>query len=157
MTDRARPVAGHECEVYYDSADSTSTPTWNRIQQAQDVSEPSSMGEVEASAKASKRKRYIAGLEDAAIEFDYLLVQGGDDEDFNFLYDRYHAKTPVQLAVADGNIATAGTTYLRDWYICTKAETKQELEGARVFSFTFKPTPHYTSGVLDEYSYDTKS
>lgn len=149
-----RPVTGLECIIAYDSASSTASPTWVEIPQAQDVSEPSAMEEVEASCKASVRKRYLPGQEDAGIEFDYLFVQGGNDEVFNFMHDKYHTREPIHMASADGPMNADGTLYLRDWFVITKFEPGQDLGGSRVYAVTMKPTPHFTEGVLDEYSYD---
>lgn len=152
MTDLERPIAGYEAKTYYDSAGNTATPTWVELKNVQNCNEPSDMTEVEVNSRASKRKRFIAGLESAPLEFDYLYVQGGTDAKFNFLIAKYRNRQPIHMAVADGNIATDGTYYIRDWYQITKAEKKGELEGAVVYSFRAVPTIHLTAGAIDEYS-----
>ena len=76
MTDR--PIAGFECKLYYNTANVGQTAQWVEIKNAKDVNLPDSVEAIEASARYSKSKRYIAGLFDGSIEFGYQYIRGTD-------------------------------------------------------------------------------
>ncbi|MFM7842917.1 MAG: hypothetical protein ACKPEY_01635 [Planctomycetota bacterium] len=147
MTDR--PIAGFECKLYYNSANVGSTPTWVEIKNAKDVSHPDSVEAIEASARYSKSKRYIAGMFDGSIEFGYQYIRGTDAV-FTAPQNHYLNHEPIAVAAADNDIAVAGTTYGRDWYVVTKFERSEELGGTRTYNVTLQPTVVFNSGTLIE-------
>ena len=150
MTDR--PIAGFECKLYYNSANVGQAAAWVELKNAKDVSHPDSVEAIEASARYSKSKRYIAGLFDGSIEFGYQYIRGTDAV-FDELQDRYQNREPIEIAAADDAIATNGTTYGRDWYVITKFERSEEMGGARVYNVTLQPTVVFNNGALIEKSY----
>jgi hypothetical protein len=150
MTDR--PIAGFECKLYYNSANAGQNAQWVEIKNAKDVNVPDSVEAIEASARYSGSKRYIAGMFDGSIEFGYQYIRGADAV-FDELQDRYLNREPVEVAAADNAITASGTVYSRDWYIITKFERSEELGGARVYSITLQPTVVFNNGVLIEKSY----
>ena len=152
MTDR--PIAGFECKLYYNSANVGQTAQWVELKNAKDVNLPDSVEAIEASARYSKSKRYIAGMFDGSIEFGYQYIRGTDAV-FDELQDRYLNREPIEIAAADNDIVTAGTTYSRDWYVITKFERSEELGGARVYNVTLQPTVVFNNGQVIEKSYHT--
>ncbi len=144
-----RPIAGFECALYYNSADINAAATWIEIQNAKDVSLPDSADEIEVSARYSKAKKYIAGMNDGSIEFGYQYIRGTDAV-FSELESRYLNREPIEVAAADGDITTNGTVYSRDWYMITKFERTEELGGSRVYSVTLRPTVVFNAGTMVE-------
>ena len=144
-----RPIAGFECALYYNSADINAAATWVEIQNAKDVSLPDSADEIEVSARYSKAKKYIAGMNDGSIEFGYQYIRGTDAV-FSELESRYLNREPIEVAAADGDITTNGTVYSRDWYMITKFERTEELGGSRVYSVTLRPTVVFNAGTMVE-------
>lgn len=150
-----RPIAGFECDLYYDSVGTAGgTPTWAEIKNAKDVNFPDAADEIEVSARYSDRKKYIAGMFDGAIEFGYQFVKGTDAV-FTALQTKYLSRTPIQVAAADGPIATPGTIYSRDWYMITKFEKSEELAGSVTYSITLRPTVVFNAGAMVEKTYVT--
>ena len=152
MTDR--PIAGFECKLYYNTANVGQTAQWVEIKNAKDVNLPDSVEAIEASARYSKSKRYIAGMFDGSIEFGYQYIRGTDAV-FAALQTHYLNREPIEIAAADNEILVGGTTYSRDWYVVTKFERSEELGGARVYNVTLQPTVVFNNGQVIEKSYHT--
>jgi hypothetical protein len=144
-----RPIAGFECGLFYKNG-----ANWVEVKNAKDVSRPASREAIEASARFSKNKRYIPGMADLSVDFGYLYIKGTDPV-FAVLQDAYVNGTPLEVAVADGPITQAGTTYMRDWFIVTKFDEGQELNSAVVYDVTLQPTVVMVSGALVERTYIT--
>ena len=144
-----RPIAGFECALYYNSAAINAAASWVEIKNAKDVSLPDSADEIEVSARYSKAKKYIAGMNDGSIEFGYQYIRGTDAV-FSELESRYLNREPIEVAAADGEITTTGTVYSRDWYMITKFERNEELGGSRVYSVTLRPTVVFNAGAMVE-------
>lgn len=150
------PVGGLDCKLYYDSASSVASPTWVLISKAQDLSGPETAEEVEASARHSRFKKFLAGQIDGPIQFGYLYstaASGSMDSVLTALKGAFVAGTPLQFAVADGAIATTGTTYFKDWFVVTGMERSEELNGSVSFQFSLKPYPKFNSGSIVDRSY----
>lgn len=150
MTDR--PIAGFECDLYYNSAAQGQAASWVNIKNAKDVSVPDSVEALDASARYSGAKKYIAGMFDGSIEFGYQYIRGTDAV-FDELQDRYLNREPIEVAAADGDITVNGTVYSRDWYVITKFERTEDLGGTRVYSITLQPTVVFASGSIVEKTY----
>lgn len=152
-----RPLAGFECSLNYDSADSVASPVWVPIPQAKNVSIPDSMDAVEVSARSSPQKRYIAGMGEESISCEYQYVDGTGDAVFAALQAKYLARAPIQIAWADGSMAVAGAHYGKDWFVITKFDTSEELSGSKTYSLELKPTVKFNSGALVERSFGVTS
>ena len=147
-------VAGQDCKLYYDSASNVASPTWVLITKAKDVSVPSTADAADASARYSRYKKYVAGLVDESIQFGYQYSTDSDTI-WDALKGAYVAGTSLQMAVADGAIATNGTTYHKDWYIFTEFSSEENLDGSKTFQVTAQPTPKFSSGSLVDKTYTT--
>ena len=149
-----RPIAGFECALYYNSAALNAAAVWAEIKNAKDVSLPDAADEIDVSARYSKAKKYIAGMNDGSIEFGYQYIRGTDAV-FNELEDRYLNREPIEVAAADGDITVEGTVYSRDWYTITKFERTEELGGSRVYNVTLRPTVVFNAGEMVERTFVT--
>jgi hypothetical protein len=141
------PQAGFEAKLYLKIS-----ATWTEMIYAQDVKGPNVAGEIETSIKGSRNKKYIQGQSDQSLEFEYLWIKGHTDPVFNALQAAKEAGTVVEVASADGAIATAGTTYIRDNYIVVDFSKNEELESAVTYSAKLKPAIVLASGALVERS-----
>lgn len=150
------PITGQECYLYYNSG-SNGSPDWQEIDNARDVADADAREKVDASARFSDRKRYIPGQSDGPVTFDYVYIKGETDSKFAFLKAAYDAKTPVQFAMADGPIETAGTVYHKDYYCLFQFAPTQELNGVVRYSVEIAPTVVKDSGAIIEDSYETVS
>src|SRR5581483_8840149 len=68
-----------------------------------------------------------------------LLYNPSDSTVFAALMAAAYGKTPVEVAVADGPIATSGTSYLRFTGKFGKWEKGEELENVQMVDFEFAP------------------
>lgn len=150
------PQAGFECYAYYNSGTHAS-PTWVLMRLIRDLNSPESFTEIDASARQSARKKTLVGMADNSLEFDYLYIKGSNDPVFAALQTKKNARTPIQIAIADGPIATSGTTYEKDWYQFTKFDRGEPLDDAVKYDIALKPTIYFDSGTLIDRSYHTVS
>lgn len=149
------PVASFEAKLYYDSADSVSTPTWVEIKNIKDVAEPDSLEKLDVSSRASKNKKYWAGMADQNISTQYQFQKGVTDTVFTALKAKKESGDQIQLACCDGDIVVTGSTYFKDWYVITKFDRKEDLGGTIVYDLEFSPAPKFNSGALVDRSYTT--
>lgn len=142
-----RPIAGFECALYVGGGGG-----WLEIKNAKDVSLPDSTEAIDVSARYSKAKKYIAGMSDGSIEFGYQYIKGADPV-FALLQSHYASRAPLEFAAADGDIAASGSVYSRDWYVITKFERSEELNGSLVYNITVQPTVVFAGGQMVERSF----
>jgi len=146
------PVASFEAKLYYDSADSVGTPTWVEIKNIKDVAEPDSLEKLDVSSRASKNKKYWAGMVDQSISTQYQFQKGVSD---TVLKAKKESGDQIQLACCDGDIVTTGSTYFKDWFVITKFDRKEDLGGTIVYDLEFSPAPKFNSGALVDRGYTT--
>lgn len=103
-------VAGLDCKIYRNTG-TYASPTWNEITIAKDVSVPITKDKADASHRGSKWKMYLPAHKDATIDFD--LIADTEIDDYDALRDAFTDDTVIDLAVADGAIATTKTQYFR--------------------------------------------
>jgi hypothetical protein len=143
--DDVGPLAGFEAKLYIKLSS-----TWTEMIFAQNVSRPDSATAIEASCKGSPNKKYILGQADQSLEFGYLYIKGLTDTVFDALKAAKQARTHIEVAHADGAIATVGTKYVRDWYVVEDFSEDEQLDDVITFSIKLKPTLHFVSGALVE-------
>ena len=80
----------------------------------------------------------VATLKDGSVEFE--MVWDSADDDFGSIRDAFLNKTALDLAVMDGDIATAGSQGLRASCMITNFSRNEALEEAITVSVTAKPT-----------------
>lgn len=149
------PVAGCDAKMYYDSADSITTPTWVELKNIKDVAEPDSAEKLDVSTRASRNKKYWSGMVDQAITTQYQYQKGATDSVFTALKAKKESGEQIQLAVCDGAITVPTNVYFKDWYVITKFDRKEDLGGTLLYEVEFSPAPKFNAGVLVDRSYTT--
>ena len=115
------------------------SPAWNEIKDVKDVTLNLEAGEADATTRANQGWRAtVATLKDASIEFE--MVWDSEDDDFAAIRDAFLNKTPLDLAVLDGDITVAGSQGLRAVCMVTNFTRNEPLEEAITVSVTAKPT-----------------
>jgi hypothetical protein len=150
--DDVGPLAGFEAKLYLKIS-----TTWTEMIYAQNVSRPDAATAIETPIKGSPNKKFILGQADQSLEFGYLYIKGITDAIFDALKAAKEARTHIEVAHADGPIATAGTKYVRDWYVVEDFSEDEQLDDAITFAIKLKPTLHFVSGTLVERSSVTVS
>lgn len=87
------------------------SPTWTLMRNIKDLSGPDSKTEGDASIRGSFIAMKEPTLQEVSFEFD--MVHDPADLDFLAVEGAYEGNTTIELAMADGPIATPGTRYRR--------------------------------------------
>lgn len=101
---------GGDCKLYRNSG-SYASPTWNLIDNVEDLSMPMSKGAGEFKTRGRKFILKRGAKIDAGVEFT-LVVDKGDD-DLSVLRDAFLNGTVLEFAIMDEAIATVGAEGLR--------------------------------------------
>jgi hypothetical protein len=149
------PNPGDLCRLYY-STGTDASPTWVEITKCKDLAYPITFGEGEANARDNEWAASEPTLIGVEITFGYQY-EPGDDAVFDALMTMALGRTAKQFAVADGDIATDGTRYLKLFAKIFGIGNDQPLDGVEVKEFTLKPCRHYESGTLVKPSWVTVS
>lgn len=137
---------GLDCKLYRNTGTIT-TPVWNEIINARDVTVPMSKAEADTSRRGSRWRTRQGTLRDASIDFQ--MIQEDGDLDFAALWDSYLNGTPIELLVLNGPVTGAGSSGsqgLRAWCEVMSVEDGQPLEGAQTFQVTARPTTRVDPG-----------
>lgn len=130
---------GLDAKLYRNSG-TYDIPTWNELVNAKDVTLNLEAGEADASRRGSGGWREtLMALKDGSVEFE--MVYDSADAEFTALKDAFFGGTTVELAVMDGDIATAGTQGLRATMSVLNFSRNEPLEEALTVSVTVKPAP----------------
>lgn len=129
---------GLDAKLYRNTA-TFAAPTWNEIKNVKDVTLNLEAGEADVTTRGNNGWRAtVATLKDGSIEFE--MVWDSADDDFGSIRDAFLNKTALDLAVMDGDIATAGSQGLRASCMITNFSRNEALEEAITVSVTAKPT-----------------
>src|SRR4030095_16085880 len=107
------PTAGRECFAYYNSG-TFSSPTWTLIARVVDLDWDTPASWADVASRESIWGFEAKAQQKLTVTFGYRRRQGVSDTVFTAL--RGHAMggtTKVELAMADGAIATTATQYVR--------------------------------------------
>lgn len=135
-------ILGKDCRLYRNTG-TAGSPTWNECPNVEDLGLDVSHDEVEVSIRASGGVKWFeAGMRADAIEFSSL--RDTDDADQTAFFTAAMARTSIDFAVAEGNIATAGTRFYRA--VCKAFGQKHDepLRDAKKIAWTWKPCPEST-------------
>jgi hypothetical protein len=114
-------------------------PAWNEVKNVKDVTLNLEAGEADVTTRGNSGWRAtVATLKDASVEFD--MVWDTADDDFAAIRDAFLNHTAIEVAVMDGDIATAGSQGLRATCMVTNFSRNEALEEAITVSVTVKPT-----------------
>lgn len=131
-------ILGINCKLYRNTG-TYGSPTWNEIDGVQDVSINMDSETGEATTRATGGwKQYASTVRDAGIEFE--MPYDTADADMVALRDAFLTSgTTIELAAADGAIATTGTQYLRGTWCVTGFSLSEPLSDIRKVSISLKP------------------
>ena len=135
---------GLDMFLYYNSG-SFSVPVWVAVN-ARDNKKVRAMGEADVSNRGSKNQLSEPTLNKREYQFDIVTDQ--TDAAFVAIQTAYFARTPIEFALSNGPIGTAGTVasggtvnvvYSRITCKIFGFEDAEPLDGADITSVTAKP------------------
>ena len=132
---------GLDAKVYRNTG-SYGAPIWSEMPNVRDLTLNLTKGEADVSRRGSGGWDAMRGArKSASIDFDLLHRDGIDDTaDRDVLRDSFLSGDPIDLAIMDGDIDTAGTEGLRavmEVFSFTRNETQTE---AITYTVNVKPT-----------------
>lgn len=129
---------GMQAKLYRNSG-SYGTPTWVEVGNVKDLTLNLEAGEADVTTRSNSGWRAtVATLKDGSIEFE--MVWDTTDGNFTAIQQAFFNNTPVEFAIMDGAIATAGSQGLRATMSITNFSRSEALEEAIMVSVTAKPT-----------------
>lgn len=133
-------VLGKACKFYRNTG-SYGSPTWTEVDVVKDVELDIQADEIDVSTRGGGGfKEYDAGLIDATIKVTALYDPA--DTHIDALRTAFFAGTVVEVFIADGASATAGTEGLRAHCKIMSWPRNEQLAEAVMIEFTMKPTPN---------------
>lgn len=127
---------GLDMKLYWND-DVYASPDWTLISNVRDLSAPDAMVMADVSRRAVAIKQTEPSLRD--MSFEWEMVYDPTDTGFAEIQERYYSGDMIELALANGAIATNGTIYLRIECKVFKFERNEALEGANLYSVVCKP------------------
>jgi len=131
------PNPGDLCRAYYNTG-TDAVPVWVEVNKCKDLWFPFQLGEAEADARDNEWRSMEPTLIGVEITFGYQYEPGADTV-FDALITMALARTSKQFAIADGDIATSGTRYLKAFCKVFGVGNEQPLDGVETKEFTLKP------------------
>lgn len=132
-------LTGLDCKLYYNTG-TYGTPTWTEIDNCRDLSMSREKGDADGSKRSSTWREKLTTLKDMSIEWE--MVYDTEDANFAALKTAWDDNTNLDLAIADGAIATSGTEYTRAICKLFDFTEEQPLEDVVVVSVSAAPTPN---------------
>lgn len=114
------------------------SPTWDEITAVADVELSATADASESSTRASRIRSYVAGMLDFSVTATMILV--ATEADYTAIRTAFFNGTALDLAIADGPIATTGTRYFRSGFVVTSFSQSEPLNGTVTLSVEFRPT-----------------
>jgi hypothetical protein len=127
---------GTDCVLLRNTA-TYSAPTWDPIGNTQDVTITLTKNEATVKVRGTVWEQVRGTTKVGSVEFS--MAYAGDDTDWLSLRDAFMQGNAVDLAVADGPIATTGTIYYRQVSEVTAFSRKEPLEEFLGTDVTCKP------------------
>ena len=125
---------------FYRNAGSYGTPSWALVSNCGDADIADSRTAVDAPTRAGfPYIGYLPGRRDITLTWSMLNKKGSVDTHLAAMRTAYDSGNPIELAVADGDISTVGTNYRRIYFIITKCDEGQPLDGVDTLAFEAKP------------------
>lgn len=130
---------GGEAKMYYNSG-SYGSPTWVENLNVGDLDGPDARTAVPVPTRGAwPNNVYIPGSRERALTWNSIKHKGTADVVLAYFLQCYENGTPIDLAITDGDITTPGTRGKRDYYIITKADQTEPLDGSVAIAFEAKP------------------
>jgi hypothetical protein len=128
--------AGRDKKLYYNSASTYASPTYVLIDRVGDVNRSGQKATTDVDMRASENTITVYGNMKREITFTYYKKKGANDTVFNKLLDSYENNTVLDIVMADGPIATAGTVYDRGPFIVSQMELSEPIAGVDSYAVT---------------------
>jgi hypothetical protein len=145
-------AAGHllglDCKLFRNTA-TYASPTWDEITQVTDVNVSQTTATGDISSRASTFKLWRPGQKDLTLEFTLRYDSGNTD--FTALQSAFTGRTGIDMWVADGASATAGTTGIRANWMITEFSHEQPLEDGVNVKVSAKPYIDATATQVPAY------
>src|SRR5690349_56627 len=138
--------SGDQCRLYKNTGTNAS-PVWVEIDKCKDLSAPVTFGEGDSSARDCEFELTESGLIKIEVTFGYQYVPG-TDAIYDALVTELVARTERIYAIADGDITTSGTRYIKLPAQLRGMDNEEPLDGAKVSGFRLKPTRLIESSAL---------
>lgn len=137
---------GFEWRLYRNTG-TYAIPVWNEVDEAGDIDLPLKKDEIEMNLRRNRGvKTVLSGMSDWPIEFD--LAHEPAQEDFIAIRDAYLNGTTIDFAVADGNIATPGTFYVRAVCEVIEFPFSPKMKDGDVIKVKAKPSANSTNAPI---------
>lgn len=129
---------GMQAKLYRNTGD-YATPVWVELTNAKDVTLNLEKGEADVTTRGNNGwKATAATLKDMSVEFQ--MVYDTEDSSYSALEQAFFQDEIVEVAVADGVIATEGTKYIRASMEVFNFSRNEQNEEAITVDVTLKPT-----------------
>lgn len=106
---------GLDLILYYNSSNSYNSPSWTALSTVKDLKTPFEKDKAQAFARLSPTKQHVRGLKAFPLEFN--ILRDLTLSDWAILQASYTGDTVLDMAIANGAIATNGTIYFRADYM----------------------------------------
>lgn len=127
---------GFDGKAYYNTG-TDSLPTWVEITMVRDVSTTSSVDKADVSDRRSKFKQSCPSMID--LETTMTLTYENGDSVIAALRTHHLDRTPVQIAIMDGDIAVSGTEGFKYYSHVFSQDFSQPLSDGSTIDLTFAP------------------
>lgn len=130
------PKPGYGWKIYQNTG-TYATPVWSLLTGTRDINVPLTTDELDDSSRDSGFKKYLGGMIDLSVTFQVRYhADNADQED---LIAKYFAQNVFEIAVMDGDIATAGSAGLRAYVQLFSSSVNLPLADNSTLDFTAKP------------------
>jgi hypothetical protein len=132
---------GLDAKIYYEAslaAGTLATAVWTEIDLARDVNTSASANETETSDRRSNFVTTCPSL--ITLETSFTATYENSDSQLDDIRDAFLNRTPLLVAVVDGDITVTGTEGFVYWAHVFTNDFNQPLTEQATVEITFKPT-----------------
>lgn len=130
--------SGLDCYFYRDTG-TYGSPVWTLQPAVRDLSKSGETGMADGSSRTTRFKTWVRTLKDIGLSFGYVK-KTADATNYAAWRSAWLADTDLDLAIADGPIATTGTNYVRIQMGISKWEETEPLENVVMAQIELKVT-----------------
>lgn len=131
---------GAQCKIYRNTGN-WETPAWEVLRRVKDNTLTQEAGEVDVSTRDSLYELFAAGMIAASVEFQLQFDNSTEAKSQrDAIRQAFHSRTPLELAIMDGDIDDGGTEGLHADFAVLKFTRNESLKESVVYDVTFKPT-----------------
>lgn len=128
---------GLDAKLYYDVDTALASVSWVELTVARDVTTDASADEAEVSDRRSNFKTTCPSL--LTLETSVTCTYENGDANVTAMRDAFLNRTPILIAVMDGDIAVTGTQGFVYWANVYSHSFSQPLTDGTTVEMTFKP------------------